>query len=126
MFVLPKDEKDIDPNVFRKSCPARHLLGVISDKWSFLVIDALGEGPLRNAELMRRLDGVSQKMLTQTLRNLEEISLVDRHDKQTVPPHVEYSLTELGQGLRTRVCAMDRWIEDNMMEILPKEKISYR
>ncbi len=67
---------------------------------------------------MRLVEGISQKMLTQTLRELEEIQLVKRHDMQTVPPHVEYELTELGKSLREKVCAMDRWIEENMLEII--------
>ena len=67
---------------------------------------------------MRLVEGISQKMLTQTLRELEEIKLVKRHDMKTVPPHVEYELTELGKSLREIVCAMDRWIEENMLEII--------
>ena len=98
--------------------PARYLLNKISGKWSILIIDALNDKSLRNGELMRLVEGVSQKMLTQTLRELEEIKLVRRHDMKTVPPHVEYELTERGKSLREKVCAMDRWIEENMLEII--------
>ena len=120
MFELPKDESQIKPNVFREQCPARYLLEKVSGKWSILIIDILSNKKLRNGELMRLVEGISQKMLTQTLRELEEIKLVRRHDMQTVPPHVEYELTELGMSLHEKVCALDRWIEDNMLEIVTK------
>ena len=118
MFELPKDVNKVAPDVFREKCPARYLLNRISGKWSILIIDVLNDRTLRNGELMRLVEGISQKMLTQTLRELEEIKLVRRHDMKTVPPHVEYELTGLGKSLREKVCAMDRWIEENMLEII--------
>jgi len=118
MFELPKDVNKVVPDVFREKCPARYLLNRISGKWSILIIDVLNDRNLRNGELMRLVEGISQKMLTQTLRELEEIKLVRRHDMKTVPPHVEYELTGLGKSLREKVCAMDRWIEENMLEII--------
>jgi len=118
MFELPKNTNEITPDVFREKCPARHLLNKVSGKWSILIIDVLNDRNLRNGELIRLIEGISQKMLTQTLRELEEIKLVSRHDMKTVPPHVEYELTELGKSLREKVCAMDRWIEENMLEII--------
>lgn len=118
MFELPKDKSEIIPDVFREKCPARYLLNKVSGKWSILIIDILNDRNLRNGELIRLVEGISQKMLTQTLRELEEIKLVSRHDMKTVPPHVEYELTELGKSLREKVCAMDRWIEENMLEII--------
>jgi len=63
------------------------------------------------------IEGVSQKMLTQSLRELENMTLVVRYDMQTVPPHVEYELTERGRSLRLQVNRLDRWLEDNMREI---------
>jgi len=126
MFVLPRDETQIIPNVFHKACPARYLLSVLSDKWSLLVIDILDDKHMRNGEMMRAIEGVSQKMLTQTLRKLEELKIVERHDMKTVPPHVEYSLTSIGLSLREKVCAFDRWVEDNMMDLVPESKISYQ
>ena len=117
-FKLPANELDIAPNVFEKHCPARYLLDKISGKWSMLIIDALSDKRRRNGELMRLIEGISQKMLTQTLRELEEIHIVNRIDMQTVPPHVEYELSEIGISLREKICAMDRWIEDNMMTII--------
>ncbi len=122
MFELPKDKTEVIPDVFREKCPARYLLNRVSGKWSILIIDVLNDRNLRNGELMRLVEGISQKMLTQTLRELEEIKLVKRHDMKTVPPHVEYELTELGKSLREKVCAMDRWIEENMLEIITNNK----
>ena len=117
-FELPEDKKKIAPNVFREKCPARYLLGKISGKWSVLIIDILSDKNMRNGELMRAIEGISQKMLTQTLRELEEMKLIHRHDMQTIPPHVEYELTELGASLREVICSMDRWIEENMLSIV--------
>jgi DNA-binding HxlR family transcriptional regulator len=118
MYELPQDLSQVKPNIFQENCPARYLLSKISGKWSMLIIDALHNKNLRTGELKRFVEGISQKMLTQTLRELEEIYLVKRHDMQTVPPHVEYELTILGRSLRKKICAMDRWIEKNMLELI--------
>ena len=115
MYEIPSDPSQAVADVFRRTCPARFLLGRISGKWSMLVIDALQEGPVRNGELMRRIDGISQKMLTQTLRELEEMQLVDRKDMQTVPPHVEYSLTEKGRSLEPILLALKDWGEQHAL-----------
>ncbi len=118
MYELPHDLTQAKPNVFQANCPARYLLSKVSGKWSLLIIDALNENNFRNGELMRIIEGISQKMLTQTLRELEEIQLVKRYDMQKIPPHVEYKLTELGKSLQKKICAMDRWIEENMLELI--------
>ena len=77
-------------------CPSRDLLDLIGDRWSLLIMLVIGQGFHRNGEIRRRVGGISQKMLTQTLRALEANGLVARHDFATVPPHVEYRLTPLG------------------------------
>lgn len=118
MYRLPKDPDRVKANVFHNDCPARFLLSKIAGKWSMLVIDALGGAPKRNGELMRKIEGISQKMLTQTLKELEEMQIVVRQDMQTVPPHVEYQLTPLGNDLRERICALDRWVETNMIHLI--------
>ncbi|HIP77804.1 MAG TPA: transcriptional regulator [Kiloniellaceae bacterium] len=118
MYEIPRDRHTARPNVFDQTCPARFLLGRIAGKWSLLVIDALHDGPIRNGALMRRIEGISQKMLTQTLRELEDLKLLSRQDRKTVPPHVEYELTPLGRELQTMVCALDRWVEQNMFELI--------
>ncbi|WP_112809470.1 winged helix-turn-helix transcriptional regulator [Ensifer sp.] len=99
------------PDVFDPTCSSRHALELIASKWAMLIISALEQGPMRNAALMRRLGDVSQKMLTQTLKELERNGLVVREDKKTVPPHVEYSLSPVGRSLSETLLVLDRWAE---------------
>src|SRR5262245_17161782 len=81
------------PSVFDETCSARDALELIAGKWPMLILTALADGPMRNGALLRRVGGVSQKMLTQTLRELERNGLIIREDHTTVPPHVEYRLS---------------------------------
>lgn len=78
-----------------------------------LILPALAEAPMRNGALMRRVGGISQKMLTQTLRDLERNGLVVREDLKTIPPHVEYRLSPLGRSLSDVLVMLDRWAERN-------------
>lgn len=105
------------PDVFDAECSARHALELISGKWSVLILTALVEAPRRNGALLRRIGGISQKMLTQTLKDLERNGLVERHDLRTVPPHVEYRLSALGSSLSDTLIALDRWAERNFPEL---------
>ncbi|MGS1008641.1 winged helix-turn-helix transcriptional regulator [Achromobacter anxifer] len=98
-------------DVFDATCPSRRALELIAGQWVPLILPALEHGPLRNNELLRRLDGISQKVMTQTLRELERHGLVLREDLGTVPPHVSYRLSELGQSLNVALVALDRWAE---------------
>ena len=99
-------------------CPSRAFIELIGDKWTLLVLRAVGEGVHRNGALKRRVEGISQKMLTQTLRALESNGLVARIDRQTVPPHVDYALTELGLSLREVLGGIDTWLETHMADYL--------
>ena len=85
------------------------VLGRIGDKWTVLVVNLLGEGPRRFNEIKREIGGISQRMLTLTLRALERDGLVIRTVHPTVPPSVEYKLTNLGQSLRVPVRALGEW-----------------
>jgi DNA-binding HxlR family transcriptional regulator len=85
------------------------ILGRIGDKWSVLIIQRLGEGPRRFNEIKRIIGGISQRMLTLTLRNLERDGLVSRKVTPTVPPRVDYALTELGRDLLIPVSALGQW-----------------
>lgn len=85
------------------------ILNRIGDKWSVLIIQRLGEGPRRFNELKRIIDGISQRMLTLTLRNLERDGLVSRTVTPTVPPRVDYALTDLGRDLLIPVSALGQW-----------------
>lgn len=111
-------------DVYSAGCPSRRVLELIADKWALLVIPALRSGPKRNGELLRKLGGVSQKMLTQTLRELELNGLVLREDHQTVPPHVEYRLSELGRSLSKTLIAVDRWAEANHARLDQARKVA--
>ncbi len=82
---------------------------------------ALKDKPRRNNELLRQIEGISQKMLTQTLRNLEEHGLVKRQTFQVVPPHVEYELTPLGQSLGKALKSLDQWLVDHLDEVMPAQ-----
>ncbi|MEU8069149.1 helix-turn-helix domain-containing protein [Micromonospora sp. NPDC049151] len=113
-------------DAFLAECPSRQLLDRISDKWVALILAALGrDGPDRNAEprvmryseLSRRLAGVSQKMLTQTLRSLERDGLVTRTVTPSVPVTVTYELTDLGQSLHQLMYGMKLWAEAHMDEV---------
>ena len=101
-------------DVYSSTCPSRGVLELISGKWTLLIVPLLARGPERNNELLRKIDGISQKMLSQTLRELETSGLVMRIDHKTVPPHVEYRLTELGHSLSRALEPVDRWAEENL------------
>jgi DNA-binding HxlR family transcriptional regulator len=101
-------------DVLAAACPTRQVINRIGDRWSLLVLYALERGTLRFQELRRAVDGVSQKMLTQTLRNLERDGLVQREVYAAVPARVEYSLTPLGRSLSGRIAAIRSWAYDHM------------
>lgn len=109
---------DTEWDLFNRSCPSRLLLDRIGDKWSVLVITILGEGPHRFSELRTRIDGISQKMLTQTLRALEEDGLVMRTVYAEVPARVEYRLTEAGHSLRAPLQALEEWSITHLADVL--------
>ena len=100
-------------NPFNADCPSQDILALIGSKWSMLLLCVLRDGPTRPGELARRAGGISQKMLTQTLRELERHGIVARHDFGTVPPRVEYSLTPLGESLAGLVRQIEGWVESN-------------
>jgi DNA-binding HxlR family transcriptional regulator len=105
------------PNVLARKCASRRYLALVASKWSLLVINALDDGPARNGFLMRKVEGISQKMLTQTLRDLETTGIVKRDDHGTVPPHVTYELTPIGKSLRQEVRSLVFWVESNVPEL---------
>ena len=100
-------------DAYLAACPTRKLLDEIAGKWVSLVLVALGDGPRRYSDLSRRIAGVSQKMLTQTLRVLERDGLVCREVTPSVPVRVDYSLTPLGESLRALVAGFKDWAETN-------------
>ena len=106
-----------DPDAFLAACPSRAVLTRLAEKWTMLTIAALGEGPMRFGVLRRRVEGVSQKMLTQTLRKLEADGLVLRRAYDEMPPRVEYALTPRGRSLVPLIDAIKRWTETHFEEI---------
>lgn len=104
-------------SVLKPQCPSRVVLDRIADKWTALIIQVLAHGTQRYAELRRTIGGISQKMLTQTLRSLERDGLVVRKVHPVVPPKVEYSLTRLGRTLIDPLHALCRWSERHLPEL---------
>lgn len=104
-------------NAFLAVCPSRRLLDALADKWVCLIIAALADGPRRYNDLGRDIAGVSQKMLTQTLRTLERNGLVERTVTPTVPVRVDYELTRLGTSLLPVTKAIKDWAEAHMDEV---------
>jgi DNA-binding HxlR family transcriptional regulator len=100
------------------SCVAvREVLNRVGDKWSVLIVGLLADGPKRFSELRRAIEGISQRMLTLTLRGLERDGLLTRTVYPTIPPRVEYELTELGRTLRKPIQAIAKWAQENREQI---------
>ena len=105
------------------ACPIRHILARFSDKWSTLSIFHLGDaGTLRFNELKKRIDGISQRMLTVTLRTLERDGLITRRIYAEVPPRVEYQLTDLGRSLLVQIIELGDWASSHSNQILESRK----
>src|SRR3977135_410923 len=118
-IVLHKGVRKVSstPSVLDAQCPSRLVLDRIADKWTALIIQILARGTMRYAALQREIGGISQKMLTQTLRSLERDGLVLRKVHPVVPPKVEYSLTRLGRTLIDPLHALCRWSEKHLPEL---------
>ncbi len=128
MVTLNKNRKIIDslpvrverpaPSEGSGGCPLRDVLDRVGDKWSVLVVVLLKDGRLRFSDLRRSVEGISQRMLTHTLRQLERDGLVERTVYPSVPVRVEYELTALGRTLIEPLAALARWAEDHRGVIL--------
>lgn len=110
----------LPPNVLAADCPSRAILQHVTSRWGILVLIALGGRTLRFSALRRAIGGISERMLAQTLQVLEADGLILRHAHDIVPPHVEYTLTDLGSEVTQRVLALSRWIESNLPRLLTK------
>jgi len=104
-------------DAYFRDCPSRMVLDLLANKWTMLAISALGAGRLRHGELRRRLDGVSPKMLSQTLRTLERHGLISRTQYPTIPPQVDYQLTALGESVRAPMASVKAWAEEHADEL---------
>lgn len=104
-------------NVCDADCPSRQVLDLIADKWTAIIIYQLAQNTKRYSELQREINGISQKMLTQTLRRLERDGIVERKVYAVIPPMVEYSLTPLGKTLIEPLCKLCKWAETHIPEV---------
>ncbi|PWJ53316.1 transcriptional regulator, HxlR family [Quadrisphaera granulorum] len=117
----PTDELDDQQfviDVFARACPSRSLLADVTGRWGTLAVLALADGTARFGALRRRVDGVSEKMLSQTLQALERDGLVVREVVSSIPPHVEYTLTPLGLRIAQRLHALVEVLEDAVPEVV--------
>ncbi|WP_109506860.1 winged helix-turn-helix transcriptional regulator [Nocardioides speluncae] len=112
-----RDQAKREYDAFLAACPSRRLLDRLSDKWVTLVLAALARGDRRYSELAREIAGVSQKMLTQTLRNMERDGMVTRTVTPTVPVTVDYALTDLGRSLQGVMQHVKDWAEAHIDDI---------
>ncbi|MHB9858789.1 winged helix-turn-helix transcriptional regulator [Streptomyces sp. YIM S03343] len=116
--VEEQERQELPYNVFAKSCPSRGTLEHVTGRWGALTLGALSEGPVRFNELRRRVDGVSEKMLSQTLHALERDGLVHREAQPTNPPRVDYELTPLGHEVAGRLLSLIHFVEGRMGDVL--------
>ncbi|MGW4771399.1 winged helix-turn-helix transcriptional regulator [Nocardia sp. NPDC004278] len=105
-------------DAFNSDCPAREVLDHITSRWGMLILTALGNGRLRFSELNAMIGGISEKMLSQTLRTLVRDGLIARTVEPTTPPRVSYELTALGQGLTESLQQFLGWIRENTVEVM--------
>jgi len=108
--------------VLARDCPSREILNHVCSRWGVLVLVVLLDGMHRFSELRRKIGGVSEKMLSQTLQSLEQDGFVDRKALPVVPPHVEYRLTAMGEEVALQMDGLTTWIEENLPRILAARK----
>lgn len=108
--------------VLAKECPSRQILRHVTSQWGVLVLLALLEGTHRFSALRRKIGGISEKMLAQTLQQLEQDGFVKRVSYPVVPPHVDYTLTPLGTGIGRQVATLTDWIETNLPTIIKAQQ----
>jgi DNA-binding HxlR family transcriptional regulator len=107
----------LGPDPYDRNCPTRQLLDRIGDQWTVLIVGALKDGPLRFTEIGHRVDGISQKVLTQTLRSLVRDGILTRTAYAVIPPKVEYELTTLGRNLSEPLEMLDHWARRHMTAV---------
>ena len=112
------EQQQILFDVFARDCPSRETMNHVTSRWGILALAALSEGTYRFNALRRRVQGVSEKMLAQTLQDLERDGLVHRDAQATIPPKVEYSLTPLGREAARRLLDLITWLEGEMPQVM--------
>jgi DNA-binding HxlR family transcriptional regulator len=109
-------------NAYASACPTRLVLDRVADKWAVLILGLLGDGPVRFNQIRRQIEGISQKVLSQTLKSLERDGLVNRKAIPTVPVTVEYSITPLGRTLSATVDGLRVWAETHIDKVLKAQR----
>jgi DNA-binding HxlR family transcriptional regulator len=112
------DSDEVETDLYARDCPSRQVLDRIGDTWSVLIVGTLAGGARRYTEIAQRIEGISPKMLTQTLRGLERDGLITRTVHAVVPPRVDYALTTLGHSLLDLFGALESWAEGHMQDVL--------
>ncbi|MGP3960709.1 winged helix-turn-helix transcriptional regulator [Nonomuraea sp. 3N208] len=115
---MEEEFENLVADVFSRKCTSRTVLETITGRWAILALAALYEGPYRFNALRRRVDGVSEKMLSQTLQALERDGMVLREAEHTIPPKVEYSLTMLGREAAEQLIPLITWVEGRMPDVM--------
>ena len=111
-----------DGTLFAEQCPSREVLKHVTSRWGVLILVALRDGTHRFSDLRRKMGGVSEKMLAQSLQAFEHDGFINRVSYPVVPPHVEYSLTQLGEQVSDKVAALADWIELNLPQVLAQRE----
>jgi DNA-binding HxlR family transcriptional regulator len=119
-----KKNQIVKANVYAKGCPSRLVLARIGEKWSMLALVSLAEGPMRFGALKRKLEGVSQKMLTEKLRGMERDGLIVRRAYMEMPLRVEYELSDLGRSLVPILFSVRQWAETHV-PLISAQQIEY-
>ncbi len=109
-------------DVFQRGCTSRHVLEAVTGRWGVLTVAGLRDGAVRFNALRRRIDGVSEKMLAQTLQSLERDGIVVREVRATIPPHVEYSLTDLGRRVADSLTGLLDVLEGSVTEVVASQR----
>ena len=106
-------------DLFEPGCPGREVMRHVTSSWGVLILIALQDGTMRFSALRRRVTGVSERMLAQTLRWLEDDRLITRRSYDVVPPHTDYTLTALGREAAGKVAALADWVEEHLPQLRP-------
>ncbi|WP_067568591.1 winged helix-turn-helix transcriptional regulator [Nocardia acidivorans] len=124
------DPETVDPtleaDVFARNCASRPVLQNVASRWGALALAALRDGPYRFSALRRRVDGISERMLSQTLQNLERDGMIHREVQQSIPPHVEYTLTPLGERVADQLIGLIGILEANIDAIVSAQHDYHR
>ncbi|EPP1217579.1 winged helix-turn-helix transcriptional regulator [Morganella morganii] len=111
-----------DGNLFAAQCPSREILKHVTSRWGILILISLRDGTHRFSDLRRKIGGISEKMLAQSLQALEQDGFINRVSYPVLPPHVEYTLTDLGEQISEKVTILADWIEINLSKILAQKE----